>query len=182
MYFAIRARASLTLNGTQYPLATRDLASSKKGKGRRSTGLIAGGAGLGMLVGGVATGGTSHWPSTHSPTCTTSGPHLNRASYSGISWRSLLLSGWPVSPRAIFVRNMNCCVQANALIELGLGTDLRISPHKRPRVQEKVVAGLSPTRKFQVRQQVAAGVDQLVVSEWAVIRQQPESGATIRPR
>jgi hypothetical protein len=48
---------SLTLNGTQYPLATRDLASSKKGKGRRSTGLIAGGAGLGMLVGGVATGG-----------------------------------------------------------------------------------------------------------------------------
>jgi hypothetical protein len=48
---------SLTLNGTQYPLATRDLASSKKGKGRRSTGLIAGGSGLGMLVGGVATGG-----------------------------------------------------------------------------------------------------------------------------
>jgi hypothetical protein len=48
---------SLTLNGTQYPLTTRDLASSKKGKGRRSTGLIAGGSGLGMLVGGVATGG-----------------------------------------------------------------------------------------------------------------------------
>jgi hypothetical protein len=48
---------SLTLNGTQYPLATRDLAKSKKGKGRRSTALIGGGAGLGMLVGGVATGG-----------------------------------------------------------------------------------------------------------------------------
>jgi hypothetical protein len=48
---------SLTLNGTQYPLTTRDLARSKKGKGRRSTGLIAGGAGLGMLVGGVASGG-----------------------------------------------------------------------------------------------------------------------------
>ncbi len=48
---------SLTLNGTQYPLTTRDVARSKKGKGRRSTGLIAGGAGLGMLVGGVATGG-----------------------------------------------------------------------------------------------------------------------------
>ena len=48
---------SLTLNGTQYPLTTRDLAESKKGKGRRSTALIAGGSGLGMLVGGVASGG-----------------------------------------------------------------------------------------------------------------------------
>jgi type II secretory pathway pseudopilin PulG len=49
---------SLTLNGTQYPLTTRDLARSKKGKGRRTAGLIGGGAGLGMLVGGLATGGT----------------------------------------------------------------------------------------------------------------------------
>ena len=48
---------SLTLNGTQYPLTTRDLARSKKGKGRRSVALIGGGAGLGMLVGGVASGG-----------------------------------------------------------------------------------------------------------------------------
>src|ERR1019366_4274200 len=48
---------SLTLNGTQYPLTTRDLARSKKGNGRRSTALIAGGAGMGMLVGGVASGG-----------------------------------------------------------------------------------------------------------------------------
>jgi hypothetical protein len=48
---------SLTLNGTQYPLTTKDLARSKKGKGRRSAGMIGGGAGLGMLVGGVATGG-----------------------------------------------------------------------------------------------------------------------------
>jgi hypothetical protein len=48
---------SLTLNGTSYPLTTRDLAESKRGKGRRSAGMIGGGAGLGMLVGGVATGG-----------------------------------------------------------------------------------------------------------------------------
>jgi hypothetical protein len=47
----------LTLNGTEYPLQTRDVVERKKGKGRRSTGLIAGGSGLGMLVGGVATGG-----------------------------------------------------------------------------------------------------------------------------
>jgi hypothetical protein len=48
---------SLTLNGTQYPLTTRDLAESKRGKGRRSAAMIGGGAGLGMLVGGVASGG-----------------------------------------------------------------------------------------------------------------------------
>jgi hypothetical protein len=48
---------SLTLNGTQYPLTTRDLAESKRGKGRRSAAMIGGGSGLGMLVGGVATGG-----------------------------------------------------------------------------------------------------------------------------
>jgi hypothetical protein len=48
---------SLTLNGTQYPLDTRDLARGKKGKGRRSAAIIGGGAGLGMLVGGLASGG-----------------------------------------------------------------------------------------------------------------------------
>jgi hypothetical protein len=48
---------SLTLNGTQYTLTTRDLTESKRGKGRRSAALIGGGTGLGMLVGGVATGG-----------------------------------------------------------------------------------------------------------------------------
>ncbi len=48
---------SLTLNGTLYPLATKDLAERKKGKGKRSAAMIGGGAGLGMLVGGVATGG-----------------------------------------------------------------------------------------------------------------------------
>jgi hypothetical protein len=47
----------LTLNGTQYPLTTRDLAERKKGKGKRSAAMIGGGAGLGMLVGGIATGG-----------------------------------------------------------------------------------------------------------------------------
>ena len=47
----------LTLNGQQYPLDTRDLSQTKKGKGKRSAAFIGGGAGLGMLVGGVATGG-----------------------------------------------------------------------------------------------------------------------------
>jgi hypothetical protein len=48
---------SLTVNGAQYPLTTRDVARTKKGKGKRSFGMIAGGSGLGMLVGGVASGG-----------------------------------------------------------------------------------------------------------------------------
>ncbi len=48
---------SLTLNGTEYPLKTRDLTQTKKGKGKRSTAMIAGGSGLGMLIGGVASGG-----------------------------------------------------------------------------------------------------------------------------
>jgi hypothetical protein len=49
---------SLTLNGSQYRLDTRDLTRTKKGKGRRSAAFIGGGSGLGMLIGGVATGGT----------------------------------------------------------------------------------------------------------------------------
>ena len=48
---------ALTVNGTNYPLATRDLARTKKGKGKRSAAFIGGGAGLGMLVGGIASGG-----------------------------------------------------------------------------------------------------------------------------
>ena len=48
---------SLTLNGTRYPLDTHDLTQTKKGKGKRSAAFIGGGAGLGMLIGGVATGG-----------------------------------------------------------------------------------------------------------------------------
>jgi hypothetical protein len=48
---------SMTLNGTEYPLETRDLARTKKGKGKRTAAFIGGGAGLGMLVGGLASGG-----------------------------------------------------------------------------------------------------------------------------
>jgi hypothetical protein len=48
---------SLTLNGTQYPLDTHDLTRTKKGKGKRSAAFIGGGTGLGMLIGGIASGG-----------------------------------------------------------------------------------------------------------------------------
>lgn len=49
---------SMTLNGTNYPLQTHDLSRTKKGKGKRSAAFIGGGTGLGMLIGGVASGGT----------------------------------------------------------------------------------------------------------------------------
>ncbi len=49
---------SMTLNGTEYHLRTADLTERKKGKGKRSTAMIGGGAGLGMLIGGIASGGT----------------------------------------------------------------------------------------------------------------------------
>ena len=48
---------SMRLNGNSYAIDTRDNVRTKKGKGKRSAAFIGGGAGLGMLVGGVATGG-----------------------------------------------------------------------------------------------------------------------------
>jgi len=48
---------SMTLHGQEYPLKTRDLSETKKGKGKRTAAMIGGGSGLGMLIGGVATGG-----------------------------------------------------------------------------------------------------------------------------
>jgi hypothetical protein len=48
---------TLELNGQEYPLKTADLQRSKKGKGKRTAAFIGGGSGLGMLVGGVASGG-----------------------------------------------------------------------------------------------------------------------------
>jgi hypothetical protein len=48
---------TLTLNGTSYPLDTHDLTRTKRGKGKRSAAFIGGGAGAGMLIGGIATGG-----------------------------------------------------------------------------------------------------------------------------
>jgi hypothetical protein len=38
-------------------LDTSDLTQTKKGKGKRSAAIIGGGAGAGMLIGGIATGG-----------------------------------------------------------------------------------------------------------------------------
>ena len=48
---------SMELNGNRYALDTRDNVRTKKGKGKRSTGFIAGMTGAGMVIGGIATGG-----------------------------------------------------------------------------------------------------------------------------
>lgn len=48
---------SMQLGGQKYQLDTRDNVRTKKGKGKRTAAFIGGGTGLGMLVGGVASGG-----------------------------------------------------------------------------------------------------------------------------
>ncbi len=47
----------LDVNGQHYRIDTSSLTRTKKGKGKRTFGFIGGGTGLGMLIGGVATGG-----------------------------------------------------------------------------------------------------------------------------
>lgn len=48
---------SMQMNGQNYRLDTSDNVRTKKGKGKRSAAFIGGGTGLGMLIGGVASGG-----------------------------------------------------------------------------------------------------------------------------
>jgi hypothetical protein len=48
---------SMQLNGQSYTLDTAENVRTKKGKGKRSSAMIGGGAGAGMLIGGLATGG-----------------------------------------------------------------------------------------------------------------------------
>jgi hypothetical protein len=47
----------LEVNGATYRIDTSNLSRTKKGKGKRSAAFIGGGAGMGMLIGGLATGG-----------------------------------------------------------------------------------------------------------------------------
>ena len=48
---------SLEVNGREYPLETSSFVRTKKGKGKRTAAFIGGGSGVGMLVGGIASGG-----------------------------------------------------------------------------------------------------------------------------
>jgi hypothetical protein len=48
---------ALNVNGHHYRIETSSITQTKKGKGKRSAAFIGGGTGLGMLIGGVATGG-----------------------------------------------------------------------------------------------------------------------------
>ncbi len=49
---------SMSIDGKEYAVETRNLTQTKKGKGKRSAAFIGGGSGLGMLIGGLASGGT----------------------------------------------------------------------------------------------------------------------------
>lgn len=49
---------SMTIDGREYAVQTNNLTQTKKGKGKRSAAFIGGGSGLGMLIGGLASGGT----------------------------------------------------------------------------------------------------------------------------
>jgi hypothetical protein len=53
----LRLTALDLANGGHYALDSSHVTRTKKGKGKRSLGIIGGGTGLGMLVGGLATGG-----------------------------------------------------------------------------------------------------------------------------
>lgn len=48
---------NMTLDGKDYSLATGHMTETKKGKGKRTAAMIGGGAGVGMLIGGIASGG-----------------------------------------------------------------------------------------------------------------------------
>ncbi|GAA3747798.1 hypothetical protein [Terriglobus aquaticus] len=55
-YLGLRL-TSMVFNGKVYPIETAGVTETKKGKGKRTAGFIGGTAGVGALVGGVATGG-----------------------------------------------------------------------------------------------------------------------------
>jgi hypothetical protein len=48
---------SVTVNGAKVPLQTAAYSRAEKGKGKRTAGIIGGGAGLGAIIGGIAGGG-----------------------------------------------------------------------------------------------------------------------------
>lgn len=48
---------SITVDGTEHAIETSSVVRTQKGKGKRTAGMIGGGAGLGALIGGLAGGG-----------------------------------------------------------------------------------------------------------------------------
>lgn len=101
-YLDLRLTA-MRLNGTEYPLETREFAESKRGKGRRTAGLIGGGAGLGMLVGGLASGGA------------------------GLLWGGLA-GGGAGTAAAAFTGNRDLYIPAEAVVHFRLADDLVVQP------------------------------------------------------
>ncbi|MBS1815366.1 MAG: hypothetical protein JSS87_10860 [Acidobacteria bacterium] len=55
-YLSLRL-TNMTLDGQNYRLSTGRMTETKKGKGKRTAGWIGGASGVGMLIGGIASGG-----------------------------------------------------------------------------------------------------------------------------
>lgn len=94
---------SMRLNGQEVPLETRDFAERKKGKGKRTAAIIGGGSGLGMLIGGVATGGA------------------------GLLWGGLAGAGAGTAGAA-FTGNRDLVIPAETVLRFKLAQDAVIQP------------------------------------------------------
>lgn len=98
---------ALTLNGTSYPLETRDVQRRMKGKGKRSAAIIGGGSGLGMLVGGLTHGGV------------------------GLLVGGLV-GGGAGAAGAAFTGNRNLDIPAESIVRFKLADELVIQPPSQP--------------------------------------------------
>ena len=94
---------AMNLNGTEYPLETRDFAERKRGKGRRTAAFIGGGAGLGMLVGGLASGGA------------------------GLLWGGLA-GGGAGTAAAGLTGNRDLYIPAESVVHFRLASDVAVQP------------------------------------------------------
>ncbi len=106
---------ALTLNGTTYQLQTADVQRRKKGKGKRSAGIIGGGSGLGMLVGGLTHGGV------------------------GLLVGGLV-GGGAGAAGAAFTGNRNLDIPAESIVRFKLADELVIQPPSEPSAATNTMA------------------------------------------
>jgi len=94
---------SIELRGTEHTVETRDLEERKKGKGKRSAGFIGGGAGAGMLIGGLAAGPA------------------------GVLWGGLA-GGGAGTAAAGLTGNRDLVIRAESVVRFRLAEDLVVQP------------------------------------------------------
>lgn len=94
---------SIELNGTEHRVETRDMEEREKGKGKRSAGFIGGGAGAGMLIGGLAAGPA------------------------GVLWGGLA-GGGAGTAAAGLTGNRDLVIRAESVVRFKLAEDLVVQP------------------------------------------------------